>query len=770
MSFLKFPQKLSGIVAGYSFLCLTLVILLAFTFRISSAVPVLRKQVPWFAFWPMHDLQCDRVSINLDSKPGEYGELDYDFRTTQLETRFSQNRPTLSGDKDEQFVVERTRSKMSFSEGLKLSIQRELVPMIWLAKELDERGGVKSSSQFSMGTNLGYEPLVLSKKFAVTIDHDQVRVVDLTSDVKAVKCFPIPSGEKEFVGQIKIGKNRFGRVRKVGARHELDLYEVNSEGEVSSINCWPIGAKPAFDPPGTKGVHYSHFFVSNYQNRVYYPSASGNEIEVRAENGEFISSFAVPGLDLATGNWDWHGNFICWEEKKGELSYFDIEKHVELNIPTSVVAAAFGKTNIQVGNNDLMLLPGFIDSTTLVPQLLVASRLTGQVVKQWPNRPFRICTLIESGDQTQLLESGYEWGLSFVKREILDGTVIEAHYPLRQWLLWIGLSAFAIVAWTVAWLFYSARSGGIAWIDIAFVSGVLLAAAVWRLYSSGQPYSSSRLPYEYGGGIFAGVMSVVCMQVAGANKSIVNTTTPICIVIALGHLLVANLLNERLYNRGPGDLTWTTIQGPDNLHTAMSIIATMTCMNLLACFFLTAVGCRLRSVATRDETTQGKSFQFSIREFLWIIVLVALVSQPLSISRLSFRTFYQRVPWPDIIGISSMATLAIVLSLALALSKYKRANDVGWILTALLLATLLSEFLVDFASGQPTMLPLWRIVRAVMTASATTFVFASRFRSTKYWTVEMREHGPLLLCTPGGFTPTDDKADRSIRWRTLHLD
>ncbi len=726
MRYIWMPMQNRGRRAfDYSLLLVILMILLACICNISNAVPVLRQQLSGFNCRPMHELPCEQVSINLASKPGEFGVLDYDFRTKKLEVHVSKHmRPSIFRDKDAQFTVERASSQYSFNEALKRLAKGERDPTVWIAKELDDKGEVKSTDHFSMGTEIGYVPLVRSKRFAVTIDHEQVYVVDLALERKVAKTFSFPCDQKEFLGRDQIGNSRFGRARKVGVARELDLFEVTSEGAVFKVKSWPVGSKPAFVPLGTHGDFHESSWVHNFRNKVYSLSASTNEIEVRTENGELISSLSVPGLDLATGNWDWHRNFICWEAKKGELSYFDIEKKVALDLPASVVADSFYKTAASVGNNDLMLLPAYIDSTTLVPQLLIASRWTGQIVKKWPQLPNRIYTLIEDGDQSLLLESGYEWGLSLVKRRISDGTVIDAHYPLRQWIVWIGLAATATIAWAIAWLFYSARNGGIAWIDIALVSSVLVGIAVWRLYFSGQPYASSRLPYEYGGGIFAGLMAVVCMQVACAKKSILNTATPICIVIAVGHLLVANLLNDRIYNRSTRGLTWADY---GTSHTAISIVATMTSMSFVACFILASIGYKLQSDSKLDEESQGKSFQFSIREFLWLIFLVALVSQPLSISRWSLRDFCE-VPWPDLLACSAMATLAITLSLALALPKNKIANGVGWVTSIAVIAALLSEFSIDFALGQPILLPAWRVGRAVLAATATTFVFASRLR------------------------------------------
>ncbi len=718
---------------GYALLLSVLAILLAITYRIGTSVPVLRQQHAWLHCWALHDFPCERVSIELASKPGKFRVLDYNFSTKKLEISLSENRrSSLFHDKDRRFEIARAPSKYSFSEAIERITKGERILAERLAKKIDEAGNVVSTAQFSMDSGRQDEPVVLAKQFAVSIDHDQVYVVDIASKEKATKKFPFPCEEKNFLGRVTIDRNHFGRMRKVGETSELDLFEVLPDGEVTKIKTWAFVRKKDFVVPGLGSPDSSsRQRVISFRDRIYSPSAIANEIEVRTVSGEWISSFSVPGLDLATGNWDWHqnGNFISWEEKNGEFSYFDIEKQVPLNLPTSVALTSFQAGLAIVGHNDLILLPGFADATTLVPQILIASRSTGQIVAQWPQRPSRNYSLIENGNESQILESGYEWGLSFVKCNIFDGTVVEAHYPLWHWFVWTLLTAIAVIAWSIAWLFYSARNGGVAWMDIALVSTVLIGVAAWRLYSASQPYSISRLPYEYGGGVFAGLMAVACMQVAGAKRSIIKITA-VCVVFALGHLLLANLLNEKIY-RSPSKRMWSTvIHDPDHRHVAMSTLATMTLMTLTACFVLFAVGFRSRCLANREKTAHGRSFQFSIREFLWLIVLVALISQPLSISNWSFLAF-RRVPWWDVLACSAVATAAISMSLALALSTNKKVNCIGWVLAFAHLIALLCEFSYDFAIGHPVMIPAWRVGRAVMAAAVTAFVFADRILSLR---------------------------------------
>ncbi len=93
--------------------------------------------------------------------------------------------------------------------------------------------------------------------------------------------------------------------------------------------------------------------------------------------------------------------------------------------------------------------------------------------------------------------------------------------------------------------------------------------------------------------------------------------------------LLANLLNEQIHRSPSKGMSLTVIHDPDYVHVAMSTLATITLMSLAVCFFLFYIGFSHRCFAIREETTRGKTFQFSIREFLWLIVLVALMSQPL---------------------------------------------------------------------------------------------------------------------------------------------
>ncbi len=725
MSIPQLPQHSRRKYAGYAFLVFWLIALLFAIHELNASVPAMRKQTYWSHVWATPDLHRNTVSVRLASNPEVYGLLEYDFQKRELEIRYDRTKPR-------EFIAEGTRFKMARAptkrrprKGFLEIDNSPPEPNPWLATELDERGEIQSTFRFSIGDCLADYPMVLSDRFAVAMDLQSINIVDLASESRDLRSYPFP---REYMDQVfQFGTNRFGRVRRIGDKREFEIFEVSRQGDVAKIQSWPVGPKPAFRQPGQFHDSYSTD-VSRYRNLLYGRSAIDNKIEVHSESGELVSTFEIPGLDLAKGNWDWDGNFICWEEKLGELSYFDIEKHVGLQIPSYLSPLSFGKSSRIGINEELVVLGGFMNTNAAASQLIVVNRKTGEIVCELPQNPNFSYSTMETNGKMSILESGYRWGLSFTKLDIIEGTVIESHFPLKKWLAWIGLVVAATIAWAITWLIYSATRGGRAWMHVSLVGCVLLGIAVWRLQVTGRPHDDSRLPYEYATGVFFGLLAVTCMQVASTRKNFVNMITPMCIIVGIGNWLIANMMCERVEANNLVAVSQFSNNSNQRVHVALSLLMVTASMVLTACFVLYGLGLRLSRFQKAKPKRDGKKSQFSIRNLFLLIVLLALVFQPLGMSQLSVRSFYY-VPWSLVISNSAIATLAMSFAIVLALWENRIANCFGWIVIVCVLAALLGEFILDFAVGKSILyIDVLRIVRAILTASAATFIFASRFR------------------------------------------
>lgn len=708
---------------GYACLVVWLFALLFAIYELNAAVPAMRKQTYWSHIWATPDSQRNRVSVHLASTTGVYRSLEYDFQTGEIEIRYARTRPPEFIAEGTRFKVKRVPSQRKVRKAFLVPDNSPLEPQPWLATELDERGEVKKTFRFSIGDCRANSPIVLSERFAVAVDLQNINVVDLASESRNLRSYSFPS---EFTDQIfQFGLNRFGRVRRIGDNREFEIFELSRQGDVAKIQSWQIGPKPAFRLPSELQDRHSTDLY-RYRNLLYSRSPIANAIDVHSESGELLFTFEIAGFDLAKGNWDWDENLICWEEKRGELSYFDIENRVGIQIPSYLSAQSYGKS-YRIGMNDkLIVLGGFMNSNAAAEQLIVVNRKTGEIVSQLPQNPHFSYSIMETNGNTLLVESSFRWGLSFTKRDILNGTAIESHFPLKKWLAWIGLVVAATIAWAIAWLIYSARHGGSAWMHVSLVAGVLVGIAVWRLQATGQPYDNSRLPYEYATGIYFGLLSVACMHVANSRKNLINVVAPMCILIGSGNWMIANLMCESIYRPAAGNLAIISMFSSQRVHMALGYLTVTASMVLSTSFFLYGLGLKIGNSQRPEGKPLGKKSQFSIRDFLWLIVLVALVFQPLGISQLSFRSFCD-VPWSIVIASSSIGTLA--MAIVLALWGNAIVNRVGWIVTVCIIAALVGEFMVDFAVGKaiPYIHDL-RIGRAIVTATAATFIFASRFR------------------------------------------
>lgn len=725
MSIPQLPQHFWRQYTLYACLVFWLIALLFAIHELNGSVPAMRKQTYWSHVWATPDSHRNSVSVRLASNPGVYGILEYDFQKREIEIRYDRTKPREFIAEGTRFKVARAPSKRRPRKAFFEIDNSPPEPNPWLATEIDERGEIQSSFRFSIGDCLADYPMVLSERFAVAMDLQNIYIVDLASERRDLRSYPFP---REYMDQVfQFGTNRFGRVRRIGDKREFEIFEVSRQGDVAKIQSWPVGPKPAFKQPGQLHDSYSTD-VSRNRNLLYGRSVMENKIEVHSESGELVSTFEIPGLDLAKGNWDWYENFICWEEKQGELSYFDIEKHVGIQIPSYLSPLSFGKSSRIGINDELVVLGGFMNTNAAALQMIVVNRQTGEIVSKLPQNPDFSYSTMETNGKTSILESGYRWGLSFIKRDIVDGTVIESHFPLKKWLAWIGLVVAATITWAVAWLIYSARNGGSAWMHVSLVGCVLLGIAVWRLQVTGRPYDDSRLPYEYATGVFFGLLALTCMQVASTRKNFVNVILPMCIIIGIGNWLIANMMCERVETNTLVAVSQFSNNSNQRVHVALSLLMATASMVLIACFVLYGLGVRLSRVQKAKPTRDERNSQFSIRNLLLLIVLLALVFQPLGMSQLSVRSFYY-VPWSLVISNSAIATLAMSFAIVLALWENPIANCIGWIVTVCILAALLGEFLLDFAVGKSILyVDVLRIVRAILTASAATFIFASRFR------------------------------------------
>ncbi len=722
------PQHSWRKYALYTCLVVWLIALLFAIHELNATVPAMRKQTYWSHIWTTPDSHRNTVSVRLASKPGDCGLLEYDFQSKEIGIRYDRTRSHEFIAKGTRFKVERVPSKRRPRKDFFEIDNSPPEPDPWLATELDEGGRVKRTFRFSIGGNHADYPLVLSEQFAVAMDLRNVYVVDLASENRDLTSYPFP---REYMDQVfQFGMNRFGRVRRIGDKREFEIFEVSRQGEVAKIQSWQIGPKPTYRQPGQLQDTHS-VDVNCYRNLIYSRSTIDSAIEVHSESGELVSTFEIPGLDLAKGNWDWDENFICWEEHLGELSYFDLENRVGLQKPSYLSAQSFGKS-IRIGMSDeLVVLGGFMNTNAAASQLIVVDRKTGEIVSELAHDPHFSYSTMETNGKTSIVESGYRWGLSFIKRDILDGTVIESHFPLKRWLAWIGFVVAATIAWAVVWLIYSARNGGSAWLHVSLVGGVLLGIAVWRLQATGRPYDDSRIIYEYASGIFFGLLAVTCMQVASTRKNLVKLVAPMCIIIGIGNWMIANLMCE-VVNRQSAYILVVVSEFSNNsnqrVHYALGILMVTASMVLVTCFFLNYLGLSLSRFRNTKAKQKGKKSQFSIRDFLWLIGLLALVCQPLGTSQLSLRSFYF-VPWSFVIANSAIVALAMTIAIVLALWKNAIANCVGWMVTVCIIAALLGEFMFDFAVGKSILyVDVLRIVRAILTASAATFLFGSRFR------------------------------------------
>jgi len=316
------------------------------------------------------------------------------------------------------------------------------------------------------------QPLLLLQRFAVRVGPQSVHVVDLESEGLEVQTFPFPFEGCSLISTTRIGANRIARVRQQGTERQIDLFEISSDGDVILLKSWEVGTVSKPKPIGPP-ISFSEVNFHLWGDRIYSKSSSENKMEERSSNGELVSNLEVPSLDLSTANWNYRGNYIYWEGKEFNWLYFDLETRVFLKVPPTF----FGEPNLignaKVSNGEWAILSGFTDSLS-GPQIAIFDRNNGETVRNWTRKPYQNYKTIQVGGQTELLESGFQWGLNFTRQNLQDGCVIQQHFPLGSCYIWIEVLAASVIVWSIVWLCFSASCGGNAWLDIYLVSAILL--------------------------------------------------------------------------------------------------------------------------------------------------------------------------------------------------------------------------------------------------------------------------------------------------------
>ena len=720
---------------GYGGLIFCLVCLLIVFNWISSSVPVLRIQESAVHLPTNLRLNEKEVTAILNAWPSAPQLLVYDFDSKNLDVH-----SVVYGDRfqfvetGDRYQIDRKPSKhKSLSEGWEKAIANAKagisVPSVWRATAFDKKWTPQSIIYFEMPNLSSNKPILLLQHFAVGVGRDAIHVVDLESEGHELRTFPFPIEGSTYISTTRIGSKRFARAREQGTSRIIDLFEIASDGDVALIKSWDVGGvsrsktKDDVVRPGNK-------IFSCSEDRIYSQSASENKIEERSLSGDLLSSFEVPGLDLSKQEWSFHGSHIWSLGGDFEYSYFDIETRVFLKIPPTLLGAPFLIGRANVANCDWLIFSGFTDSRS-VPQIANFDRASGELMGSWPRQPYHSYSAIQVGARAEILATGYEWGLSFTKHNIEDGAVLEAHFPLRSWFVGIYVLAASVIIWSLAWLCFSARSGGNAWLDIYLVSGVLLGMGLWRLGATGFPFSLDRLPYDYITGIYFGLLAVVIFKLMEASNSEKNRLVHLCVVLPFGCLSIIYLLNARI---PPGEGLRAISIGPMEPPepTIIGILLVMASMLLSCCFFLRRA---ILLVRTQDKRTLFRVPHFSIRDLLWVIVLLALLCVTLKYSPSMLR-YFMNPPWWWVVGNSALATSSLAIALVLGATHNNTIRQIGWVMTVCILCLLLAEFAFDFANGKPPPFSIpfsrglpgrWRIGRAILTGSVVAFVFMRRF-------------------------------------------
>lgn len=721
---------------GYAGLILCLACLLIAFHWISGSVPVLRTQKSAVRSPKMRRLDENGVTAILNSSPSAPQLLEYDFRSEKLDLHsLVDGNRFLFGETGERYLIDRKPSKYkSQSEAVENAVANanagKSVASIWRATTFDKKWSPQSVVYFELPEIFRSKPILLLQHFAVLVGHQSVHVVDLESERRELRTFPFSMEGGSILSTARIGNNRIAQARELGVRRIIDLFEIASDGDVALIKSWGVGA--GWQPKSANAVIDSSSVTFNhFGDRIYSQSASENRIEEHSLSGELISSFEIPGRDLSKDTWSFHGSYIRWEGTGFDWRYFDLETRTFLKIPENLFGQPFGR--VPFVERNLAIHFDFIDSLS-VPQITVFDRTSGEVVGSWPYKPYHSYSIFKDGDRTEILATGFEWGLSLTKHNIQDGAVLETHFPLRPWFVGINVLAASVLGWSFAWLYFAARSGGNAWLDIYLVSGVLIGIGLWRLGTTGFPFALDRLPYDYLTGIYFGLLAVIIFKLMEAPHSEKNRLAHLCVVLPFGSLLIVYLLYARIPPR-EGMLAISFGPMAPAEPTILGILAVMTSMLMVVCFFLHA----LHYFRTQDTRSFYKSFfrfpHFSIRDLLWVIVLMALLCVTLKYSPSTLR-YFTNPPWAWVIANSALTTAAMAIALVLGSTQKTKISRIGWVMTFVVLCILLGEFAFDFANGKPPPFSIpfsgdlpgrWRIGRAILTGSVVAFVFSRRF-------------------------------------------
>ena len=267
--------------------------------------------------------------------------------------------------------------------------------------------------------------------------------------------------------------------------------------------------------------------------------------------------------------------------------------------------------------------------------------------------------------------------------------------------------------------------------DIYVVSGVLLGIGLWRLAATGFPFSLDRLPYDYITGIYFGLLAVVIFKLIEASNSEKNRLVHLCVVLPFGSLSIIYLLNARIPpSEGLRAISIGPMEPPEP--TIVGILLVMASMLLAGCFFL---GRGILLVRTQVKRSFFRVPHFSIRDLLWVIVLLALLCGTLKYSPSTFR-YLMNPPWSWVVSNSALATSCLAIAIVLGATHNKIMRRIGWVMTVFILCLLFAEFAFDFANGKPPPFSIpfsgglpgrWRIGRAILTGSVVAFVFLRRF-------------------------------------------
>ncbi len=725
---------------GYAGLILCLMCLLIAFHFISASVPVLRTQ-EWGVHLPSNvRLNENEVTAVLNVSPSAPQLLVYDFDSKKLDVHSVMygNRFQF-GDTGDRYQIDRKPSKYkSFSEGLENAMANAKagvsIPEVWRATTFDKTWSPQSVIYFELPRISTFHPMLLLQHFAVGVGREAFHVVDLESAGHELRTFPFPTEKgSTFISTTRIGNNRIARAREQGTRRIMDLFEIASDGDVALIKSWDVGGVSRTETKDDV-IRPVKAIFSCLGDRFYSQSASENKIEERSLSGDLLSSFEVPGLELSKQEWSFHGSHMWSLGEDFESSYFDLETRAFLKIPATLLGAPSLIGRAKVASCDWFIFSGFKDSLS-VPQIANFDRASGELVGSWPRQPYHSYSAIQVGDRAEILATGYEWGLSFTKHRIEDGAVLETHFPLRAWFVWINVLATSVIIWSLAWLCFSARSGGNAWLDIYLVSCVLLGMGLWRLGATGFPFSLDRLPYDYITGIYFGLLAVVIFKLMEAPSSEKNRLVHLCVLLPLGSFLIVCLLHARI---PPREGRWAIGLGPMEPPepTIIGILLVMASMLLSGCFFLRRA---ILFVRTQDKRTFFRVPHFSIRDLLWVIVLLALLCLTLKYSPSTLR-YFMNPPWSWVISNSALATSSLAIALVLGATHHNRIRQIGWVMTVFILCLLSAEFALDFANGKPSPFSIpfsgglpgrWRIGRAILTGSVVAFFFLRRFSTVQ---------------------------------------